>query len=168
MKAVRFDEYGEIDVLKVVEVPDPVPGAGEALVRVKAAGINPGRGSIRKGLLHKRFPATFPSGEGSDLAGVVEQVGEGVERWQPGDEVLGFTDKRASHAELVMVDTENLAPKPDSVSWDAAGALPVAGGTAWAAVRAVVAGRRCRHRLGCRRRRRHDRGAAGAATPGRP
>ena len=99
MKAVRFDEYGDIDVLKVVDVPDPVPGAGEALVRVKAAGINPGEASIRKGLLHQRFPATFPSGEGSDLAGIVEQVGDGVEHWHAGDEVIGFTNNRASHGQ---------------------------------------------------------------------
>jgi NADPH:quinone reductase-like Zn-dependent oxidoreductase len=138
MKAVRFDGYGDIDVLQVVDVPDPVPGIGEVLVRVRAAGINPGEASIRKGLLDDRWPATFPSGEGSDLAGVVELVGAGVERWQPADEVLGFTDNRASHAELVVAEAENLAPKPDGVSWDAAGALPVAGGTAWAAVHAVA------------------------------
>ncbi len=138
MKAVRFDGYGDIDVLHVVEVPDPVPGIDEVLVRVRAAGINPGEASIRKGLLHARFPATFPSGEGSDLAGVVEQVGDGVERWQATDEVLGFTNNRASHAELVLVEPENLTPRPDAVSWNAAGALPVAGATAWAAVRAVA------------------------------
>src|SRR5580700_7233647 len=117
MKAVRFDGYGDIDVLQVVDVPDPVPGIGEVLVRVRAAGINPGEASIRKGLLDDRWPATFPSGEGSDLAGVVELVGAGVERWQPADEVLGFTDNRASHAELVVAEAENLAPKPDGVSW---------------------------------------------------
>jgi NADPH:quinone reductase-like Zn-dependent oxidoreductase len=138
MKAVRFNGYGDIDVLQVVEVPDPVPGIDEVLVRVRAAGINPGEASIRKGLLHDRWPATFPSGEGSDLAGVVEQVGDGVARWQATDEVLGFIDNRASHAELVLVEAENLTPRPEGVSWDAAGALPVAGATAWAAVRAVA------------------------------
>jgi NADPH:quinone reductase-like Zn-dependent oxidoreductase len=139
MKAVRFDDYGDIDVLKVVEVPNPVPGDDEVLVRVRAAGINPGEASIRNGALRDRFPATFPSGEGSDLAGVVEQIGRGVDRWQPGDEVIGFTDNRASHAELVIVEPQNLAPRPEAVSWDSAGALAVAGGTAWAAVRAVAA-----------------------------
>jgi NADPH:quinone reductase-like Zn-dependent oxidoreductase len=137
MKAVRFDNYGDIDVLNVVEVPDPVPGEGQVLVRVKAAGINPGEASIRKGLLADRWPATFPSGEGSDLAGVVQQVGGGDEIWTAGDEVIGFTDNRASHAELVLVEAENLTARPAEVSWDAAGALPVAGATAWAAVRAV-------------------------------
>ena len=138
MKAVRFEKYGDVDVLEVVEVPDPVPGKGEVLVRVKAAGINPGEASIRKGLLHDRWPATFPSGEGSDLAGVVEQTGRGVARWHPGDEVIGFTDSRASHAELVVVPAEHLTSRPPGVPWDAAGAMFVAPATAWAAVRAVA------------------------------
>jgi NADPH:quinone reductase-like Zn-dependent oxidoreductase len=68
-KAVRFDEYGGIDVLRVAEVDRPVPGPGEFLVRVEAAGINPGEAAIRNGFLHERWPATFPSGQGSDLAG---------------------------------------------------------------------------------------------------
>jgi NADPH:quinone reductase-like Zn-dependent oxidoreductase len=139
MKAVRFDDYGDIDVLKVVEVPDPVPGDDEVLVRVTAAGINPGEAAIRKGAMRDRFPAKFPSGEGSDLAGVVEQIGRAVDRWQPGDEVTGFTNNRASHAELVIVEPRNLAPRPEAVPWDSAGALAVAGGTAWAAVRAIAA-----------------------------
>jgi NADPH:quinone reductase-like Zn-dependent oxidoreductase len=139
VKAVRFDRYGDVDVLDVVEVADPVPGEGQVLVRVKAAGVNPGEASIRKGLLDDRWPATFPSGEGSDLAGVIEQVGRGVEGWRESDEVIGFTDNRASHAELVVVDAENLTSRPADVPWDAAGALFVAGATAWAAVRAVGA-----------------------------
>ncbi|MEA2566651.1 MAG: hypothetical protein QOD49_1828, partial [Actinomycetota bacterium] len=74
MKAVRFNRYGDIDVLKVVEVDPPVAGPGHVVVRVKAAGINPGEASIRRGLMAELWPATFPSGEGSDLAGVVEEV----------------------------------------------------------------------------------------------
>ena len=74
MKAVRFDEYGGVEVLKVVDVPRPAPGAGQVLVQVKAAGINPGEAKIRAGLLHSRWPATFPSGQGSDLAGIVSGV----------------------------------------------------------------------------------------------
>jgi NADPH:quinone reductase-like Zn-dependent oxidoreductase len=139
-RAVRFDEYGDIDVLNVVEVERPAPGPGQVLVGVKAAGINPGEASIRKGLMHERWPATFPSGEGSDLAGVVEEVGPEVDAFSPGDEVLGWTDQRASHAELVVVAADQLIPKPPGVPWEAAGALFVAGTTAYAAVRAVGAG----------------------------
>jgi NADPH:quinone reductase-like Zn-dependent oxidoreductase len=139
-KAVRFDEYGGTDVLYIAEVDRPVPGPGQVLVRVKAAAINPGEGKIRSGLLAQRFPATFPSGEGSDLAGVVDELGPGVTGVAVGDEVIGFTDNRASHAELVVTEAADLVPKPTGVSWEAAGSLYVAGGTAWAMVRAVAAG----------------------------
>ena len=137
--AVRFDAYGEIDVLNVVEVPKPVPGPRQVLVKVVAAAINPGEASIRKGLLHAMWPATFPSGEGSDLAGTVEEVGPEVTRFGVGDEVLGFVDTRSSHAEFVVAEAANLAPRPANVPWDAAGSLFVAGTTAYAAVRAVKA-----------------------------
>jgi NADPH:quinone reductase-like Zn-dependent oxidoreductase len=139
-RAVRFDEYGGIDVLQVVDVPDPVPGPGEALVRVRATSINPGEAKIREGALHSIYPATFPSGEGSDIAGVVESVGAGVTVVAVGDEVIGYTDNRAAQAELVRVSADNLTPKPEAVSWEAAGSLHVAGCTAWAAVRAVSLG----------------------------
>lgn len=139
-RAVRFDEYGDVDVLHVVDVDPPQPGPGQLLVRVKAAGINPGEAKIRDGSLHQRFPATFPSGQGSDLAGVVEQVGEGVAGFQVGNEVIGFTNDRASQAELVVVDAANVTRRPPNVPWEVAGSLFVAGATAYAAVRAVGAG----------------------------
>src|SRR5215472_2745776 len=104
MQAVRFGNYGGVDVLDVVEVPVPEPGPGEVLVQVKAAGINPGEAKIRQGLLHTRWPATFPSGQGSDLAGIVTKTGPGVTGFSVGDEVIGFTDDRASQAECVLVE----------------------------------------------------------------
>ena len=88
-KAVRFENYGGIDVLKIEDVPRPVPGEGQVLVQVKAAGINPGEAKIREGLLHSRWPATFPSGQGSDLAGIVAETGPGVTGFSAGDEVIG-------------------------------------------------------------------------------
>jgi NADPH:quinone reductase-like Zn-dependent oxidoreductase len=136
-RAVKFEKYGGIEVLQVVEVDRPTPGPGQVLVRVKAAGINPGEASIRKGLFADRWPATFPSGQGSDLAGIVEEVGPGVTNVAVGDEVIGFTNDRASQAELVLVESGHLVPRPANVSWDQAGALFVAGATAYAAVRAV-------------------------------
>jgi NADPH:quinone reductase-like Zn-dependent oxidoreductase len=137
-RAVRFDKYGEIEVLQVVEIERPTPGPGKVLVRVKAAGINPGEASIRKGLFAERWPATFPSGQGSDLAGIVEEVGPGVTNVGVGDEVIGFTENRASQAEFVLVDSGNLVPRPGNVSWEQAGALFVVGTTAFAAVRSVA------------------------------
>ncbi|HEX7660157.1 MAG TPA: NADP-dependent oxidoreductase [Pseudonocardiaceae bacterium] len=137
-KAVRFNEYGGIDVLQVVDVPRPVPADGEVLVQVRAAGINPGEVSIRSGAAAARWPTTFPSGEGSDLAGVVAEVGPGVRGVSVGDEVIGFTNGRASHAEYVVVEATDITPKPPSVPWEVAGSLFVAGTTAYAAVRAVA------------------------------
>ena len=137
-KAVLFDSYGDIDVLEVRDVPRPTPRAGEVLVEVKAMGINPGEAMIRRGFLHDRWPATFPSGQGSDLAGVVAEVGGGVDSVAVGDEVIGFTHQRASQAEFVVVPAQQLTKKPDGVSWEVAGSLFVAGTTAYAAVRAVA------------------------------
>jgi NADPH:quinone reductase-like Zn-dependent oxidoreductase len=137
MKAVRFDDYGGIDVLEVREVARPEPGPDQALVRVRAAAMNIGEAKIRTGLVRQIFPATFPSGEGSDLAGVVEEVGAGVHGVAVGDEVIGWTDNRASHAEYVIVEAANLTAKPAEVPWEVAGALFVAGVTGFATVHAV-------------------------------
>jgi NADPH:quinone reductase-like Zn-dependent oxidoreductase len=145
-KAVQFDQYGDIDVLEVRDVARPVPGDGEVLVEVKAAGLNPGEAMIRQGMLHDRWPATFPSGEGSDLAGIVVELGggvelgSGVERLSIGDEVVGFSLTRSSHAEFTAVPVEQLTPKPAAVPWEVAGGLYTAGTAAYAAVRSVNLG----------------------------
>jgi len=137
-RAVRYDGYGGIDVLHVVEVERPTPAGGQVVVRVKAAGINPGEANIREGRLAELWPSTFPSGQGSDFAGIVEEVATDVHDIVPGDEVIGFTDDRASHADFVVVPAEQLTPKPSTVSWEVAGSLFVAGTTAFAVVRAVA------------------------------
>ena len=137
MKAVRFDEYGPVAVLDVRDVPIPEAGPGQVLIRVKAAGINPGEAKIRDGLLHEIWPATFPSGQGSDFAGVVERLGPGVTAVAERDEVIGWVDTRSSQAEYVVADQEDLAPRPSGLPWEVAGAIPVAGFTASAMVRAV-------------------------------
>ncbi|GAB0108013.1 NADP-dependent oxidoreductase [Nocardia sp. JMUB6875] len=136
-KAVRYNEFGGVEVLRIEEVDRPAPGAGQVLVRVKAAGINPGEAALRRGAMMDIFPSTFPSGQGSDLAGVVAEVGAGVERFSVGDKVIGFSEQRSSHAELVLVDVDNLTPKPENVPWEVAGSLYIAGVTAWGAVHSV-------------------------------
>jgi NADPH:quinone reductase-like Zn-dependent oxidoreductase len=137
VKAVRYDEFGGIDVLRVQEVEHPVPGNGQVLVRVKAAGINPSEAAIRTGAVAQLFPSTFPSGQGSDLAGVIEEAGAMVSEFSPGDEVIGFSNNRASQAELVLVEASDLTRKPEKVPWEVAGGLYVVGVTAWGAVHAV-------------------------------
>ena len=139
-RAVQFDHYGEVDVLDVREVSRPTPGVGDALIRVRAAGINPGEASIREGRFREQWPSTFPSGQGSDLAGTIEELGDGVEGWAVGDEVLGWTDRRGSQAELVAVEASHLVTRPAGVPWEVAGSLFVVGTTAYACVRAVGLG----------------------------
>jgi NADPH:quinone reductase-like Zn-dependent oxidoreductase len=136
-RAVQFDEYGGLDVLTVRDVELRELGKEDVRVEVRAAGINPGEASIRKGLLDEKFPSKFPSGQGSDLAGVVAEVGIDVAGFAPGDEVLGWSWERSSQAEEVIVPAEQLIAKPAELSWEAAGSLYVVGVTAFAAVRAV-------------------------------
>lgn len=158
VKAVRYDGFGGIDVLRVEEVERPVPGDGQVLVRVKAAGINPSEAVIRTGAVAQIFPSTFPSGQGSDLAGVIEEAGAGAGGISPGDEVIGFSNNRASQAELVLVEAGDLVRKPEKVPWEVAGGLYVAGTTAWGGGtrRPAQAGRDRRH-LRSRRGSRLDR-----------
>ena len=137
-RAVRFDGYGGRDVLYVADIDMPSPGPGEVVVEVRAAGINPGEAGIRVGAMQEMFPATFPSGEGSDLAGVVTAVAPGVTEFSVGDEVLGFSFRRSSHATHTAVPVDQLIHKPPQLSWEVAGSLYVVGATAYAAVRSVA------------------------------
>jgi NADPH:quinone reductase-like Zn-dependent oxidoreductase len=137
-RAIQIDRYGGVEVLELREVVLPAPGPGQVIVRVRAAGINISEAKMRAGLVRAIFPLTFPSGQGSDLAGVVEEIGAGVTNVTVGDEVIGYTDNRASHAEYVLVEASNLTPKPAQVRWEVAGALFVAGATGFATVKAVA------------------------------
>jgi len=135
-RAVRFDHYGGRDVLYVTEVPMPTPGPGEVVVAVRAAAINRAR---RRSAPERSTPDSLhvPIGGGSDLAGVVTSVGDGVGEFSVGDEVLGFSWSRSSHATHVAVPTSQLIRKPPALSWEVAGSLYVVGCTAYAAVRAI-------------------------------
>ncbi len=136
-RAVRFDRYGNRDVLYLADIPMPEPAAGEVVVAVRAAGINPGEAGIRSGAMHDWFPATFPSGQGSDLAGIVIAVGHDVDGFAVGDEVMGWSWSRSSHATHAAVPVGQLIHKPPQLSWEVAGSLYIAGSTAYAAVHAV-------------------------------
>jgi NADPH:quinone reductase-like Zn-dependent oxidoreductase len=136
-KAVQLTAYGGVDQLRIIDVPKPEPKPDEVVVRVVAAGTNPGEISIREGLLAKMFPRDFPFGQGTDFAGRVDSVGTDVVGFAPGDEVLGWTDQRAAHAEYVASSPAKLIPKPPALDWFRAGSLFVVATTAVGAVRAV-------------------------------
>jgi hypothetical protein len=112
MRAVRFRHYGGIEVLGVEDIEPPSPGPHDVLIEMRAAGINPGEAKIRTGALHERLPATFPSGQGSDLAGTVVETGTEVTRWQVGDHVFAWSWGRSSHAEYVAVPDDQLVAIP--------------------------------------------------------
>ncbi|MGB8966654.1 MAG: NADP-dependent oxidoreductase [Candidatus Cybelea sp.] len=136
-KAVQLAAYGGIEQLRIVEVAKPDPAEGEIVVRVVAAGTNPGEISIREGLLKDVFPMEFPFGQGTDFSGRIDSVGAGVTGFAPGDKVLGWTDGRAAQAEYVATTPPQLIPKPPPLDWFRAGSLFVVATTAVAAVRAV-------------------------------
>jgi NADPH2:quinone reductase len=137
-RRVQFDHYGSADVLRVVDVPRPSADDGQVLVRVAAAGINPGEIAIRNGAMEQMFPTTFPSGQGSDFAGRVVEVGSGVTEFAPGDEVMGWSDSRSAQADHVVSDRQHLTAKPPALDWIRAGALWAIGVTSFSAVRAVA------------------------------
>ncbi|MGW0949035.1 NADP-dependent oxidoreductase [Streptomyces sp. NPDC002623] len=137
-QAVRFDQYGDRDELYVTDVPMPEAGLGEVVVEVRAAGINPFDAMIRSGVIRDLFPVDFPSGQGSDLAGVVAAVGAGADGLAVGDEVLGWSPTGATQATHLAVAADRLVAKPPQVSWEVAGSLHMVGATAYAALRAVA------------------------------
>lgn len=126
-KAIIYTQFGGPEVLRLTEVAEPHPGPGEVRVRVRTVGVNPLEHQIREGLMEAIFPTAFPSVPGHELAGVVDEVGEGVTALAVGDEVLGWG--AGSYAELVVAPATQLARKPASLAWEEAAALPVAGET---------------------------------------
>jgi NADPH:quinone reductase-like Zn-dependent oxidoreductase len=139
IKAIAIDGYGGSDRLRLCERPDPRPGAGEILVRVRAAGVNPVDRKIRRGDLRLILWLRFPYVPGGDVAGEVVEVGAGASRFKPGDPVVGFVDlqKGGGYAELAVVKESAAAMKPHSLSFPESAALPIAAGTALQALRDV-------------------------------
>jgi NADPH:quinone reductase-like Zn-dependent oxidoreductase len=144
VKAVATERYGGPDVLGIADLPPPKVGPDVVLVRARAAGVNPVDWMVREGYLDPVFPSAFPLVPGWDVAGVVEGVGPAVPEFREADEVVGYVRKdwiqEGTYAELVAAPIRCLAPKPARADFTQAAGLPLAGLTAWQALRAVGVG----------------------------
>jgi NADPH:quinone reductase-like Zn-dependent oxidoreductase len=136
MKAIRIHNYGGPEVLQYEDAPRPEPQAGEVLVRVHAAGVNPIDWKVREGHMKDFWPHKFPLILGWDLSGVVEELGRGVSRFKIGDEVYSVPDstRNGAYADYIVVRESELALKPNSLHHIRAAALPLAAVTAWQAL----------------------------------
>ena len=132
MKAIVIDAYGDNGVVQLREVERPRPGAGEVLVRIQAAGVNPVDWKIRSGA-GQRMGMTLPIGLGGEIAGLVEELGEDVAAFEPGDAVFGII-KSGGFADYAVAPAADLARKPDSLDPIHAAAVPLGGLTAWQAM----------------------------------
>jgi NADPH:quinone reductase-like Zn-dependent oxidoreductase len=137
MKAIVIDGYGGSDRLQVAERPDPKPGAGEMLVRVRAAGVNPVDWKIRRGDLKMVLRINFPYIPGGDVAGEVVENGPGASKFQPGEQVVGFVEmlQGGGYAELAVVKESAAALMSPALSFVEAASLPIAGVTALQSLR---------------------------------
>jgi NADPH2:quinone reductase len=135
MRAIVFDEFGGADKLKLTEVPDPVAGPGEVLIRVVASGVNPVDWKIREGHLKGGFPHVLPIIPGWDVAGVVEAVGEGVSRLRVGHRVWAYGRKAViqmgAYAEYIVLPQTSVALMPRGLLFHEAAGVPLAGLTAY-------------------------------------
>ena len=136
MKAVAIENYGDSDVMKLMELPEPALREDDVLVEVHAAGINPVDWKIRKGYMREMIRYEFPLVLGWDLAGVVKKTGPKVRDFKAGDEVYGRPDitRNGSFAEYVAVSESLIARKPDNLAFEEAASIPLAGETAWQAL----------------------------------
>lgn len=135
MKAVQFLEYGGPEVLVLEEIATPQPGAGQVLVRVVAAGVNPADWKIRSGAYQAFMPMPFPSIPGMEGAGVIESVGADVTDFQPGQEVYGIL--LGGYAEYALAEASRIRLKPEHLSFEEAASVPVGALTAWSAIEAA-------------------------------
>ena len=136
MKAVRIHSYGSADVLSHEDAPRPIPGEGEALIRIHATSINPFDVAVRSGYMAGFFEHTFPFIPGTDISGVVEALGPNTNSFSPGDAVYTRAGLMGdgSYAEYVVVPTADVAVKPASLDYIQAAAIPHVALTAWQAL----------------------------------
>lgn len=135
MKASAIHEYGGAERFELIQLPVPDVKAGEVLIRVAFAGINPADWKYREGMLAQHVQIPFPGVLGNDVSGVVVEVGEGVSQFSPGDRVFAFTNISkgglGAYAEHTAVDEDRIALVPAEVSLKSAAVIPTAGLTGW-------------------------------------
>src|SRR6266581_3058841 len=136
MKAVVIHEYGGPEVLKYEDVPQPEPKQDELLIRVIAAGVNPVDGMIRSGRFDKEGHRAVPIILGGDISGVVEKVGSKITKFKSADPVFAYVslDNSGGYAQYALVTEREAAPKPKSLTYVEAAAVPVVAMTAWQAL----------------------------------
>ena len=136
MKAVVIHEYGGPEVLKYEDVPQPEPKQNELLIRVIAAGVNPVDGMIRSGMFDKEGHRAFPIILGGDISGVVEKVGSKISKFKSGDPVFAYVslENSGGYAQYALVTEREAAPKPKSLTYVEAAAVPIVALTAWQAL----------------------------------
>ncbi|WP_375505899.1 NADP-dependent oxidoreductase [uncultured Nostoc sp.] len=136
MKAIRIHAYGGAENLKYDEVSRPEPQAGQVLIQVYAAGVNPIDWKIREGFFQQVFDYSLPVIAGADVAGVVASVGDGVTTLQPGQAVYGTADMALSgaYAEYAVGYADAITPKPKTLDYIHAASIPIVAITAWQAL----------------------------------
>lgn len=130
MKAIQISHYGGAEQLEMVEVPKPQAGARQVVVRVVATSFNPIEPNRASGNMRQVFPLHFPFTPGGDFSGVVDSVGEGVTKFQIGDEVIGYSMEGGAYAEFIAIDEDKVAGKPKSASHIEAASLALVAQTA--------------------------------------
>ena len=135
MKAVFIDGFGDPDQVKTGELDKPEPGEGEVLVRVKSAGVNPVDAAVVRGMMKDVIPSKFPMIPGWDVAGIVEETGHSASRFKEGDEVYAYARRpviqHGTFAEYISLPESYLALRPQNISMEAAGGIPLVGLTAY-------------------------------------
>jgi len=136
MKAVVIHEYGGPEVLKYEDVPQPEPKQDQLRIHVIAAGVNPVDGMIRSGMFDKEGHRAFPVILGGDISGVVERVGSNITKFKSGDPVFAYVslDNSGGYAQYAVVTEREAAPKPKSLTYVEAAAVPIVALTAWQAL----------------------------------
>lgn len=140
MKAIQYTSYAGLDGMSLLDAPKPTPGAGEVLVKIHAAGVNPVDIAVSQGFLKELVPLNFPVTAGGEMSGVVEAIGSGVNTFAVGDAVHGALGICGAFAEYVAVDASKLVRKPRAMSFAEAAGLPVAAAAATAALNAGEVG----------------------------